>query len=721
MKEQIKKDLTALVNKSSYIPQKVPELMRLLGVAGKENERAFYAALSELERDGIISFSSKGKVTLPRFGGRITGTFHGTSRGFGFVTPDENGAGLYDDILIPGRKKNTAIDGDRVAVRITSRRKSKGKNSVEGEITGIIERGRASIMCTVGKTVHTVARGRRRGGTEYLFAYPDSPKLTFVVRIDLCDGMGAKEGDKVEVALTRYPGENEKAWGRVICVFGNADSKEANYEAILRSNDVRTVFPDEAIAEAKECEKEKPICVGRRDLRGKMIFTIDGADAKDLDDAISLEVREDSYLLGVHIADVSHYVKEGSALDREAFLRGTSIYFTDKVVPMLPKELSNGICSLGEGEDRYALSCFVTLDMSGKIAGCELVESVINSAVRGVYSEINDVLDKRKRSDFYAKYAHIEKTLDEMMTLYEILAGRSKKRGALELESAEAKIILDETGHPTDIVRRERGESEKMIEQFMLCANEAVASFLFERTMPCVYRIHEDPDPEKIRAFAVFAHGLGIDTSFLGYGRIHPSSLQKIIDDADKKGLSSVVSAVLLRSLSKAKYSSENRPHFGLATDLYCHFTSPIRRYPDLAVHRIVKSVLKDKAHGEERERLAAFAENAAKMSSENELRALYAERDIEDLYKVVYMADRLGQEFDAVISSVNSFGMFAELDNTCEGLIPIESLDGYFDFDEKNYRLSRGKFSYRLGQRVRVVIESADIARRKVDMRLVR
>ncbi len=720
MKQIIKENIIEFIRDEFYIPQKPSELMRLLEIEGAESEHAFYFALTELEADGEISFTKKGKVAAPETCGRLTGTFRGTSRGFGFFTPYKAYTGIKGDIFISKSKTNTAIDGDKVAVQITSRGSHSHGENPEGEVVKIIERGHKTVICTLEKRVRTFGAKKRKVTQKHCYAYPDSTKLPFKIRIDFSDDLGALDGDKVEVEITRYPDAEGKAQGKVVRVFGSSDSREANYEAILHANGVRVDFPANVLAEADTRACEPLDTDGRVDLRDRIIFTIDGADAKDLDDAISLDVTENGYILGVHIADVSHYVREESELDREAFLRGTSIYFTDKVVPMLPKALSNGICSLNGGVDRYALSAFVTLDKGGTILQCELKESIINSTVRGVYSEINDILVKREGSEFFEKYGAVIPTLDNMMTLYRILSKRSTERGALELESSEAKIVLDEKGHPVDIVKRERGESEKMIEQFMLCANEAVASWLHWQNMPCVYRIHEDPNPEKIQAFSIFAHNLGIDITPLRKKQIYSSSLQKIMQEAKEKELASVVSGVMLRSLAKAKYSSSNSGHFGLGIDFYCHFTSPIRRYPDLTVHRIVKSILHGKATGDTLDHLVRFADESARVSSENELRALYAERDIEDLYKVIYMADRVGEEFDAVISSVNSFGMFAELENTCEGLIPIDSLSGYYDYDEKNYKLTRGKKSYRLGQAVRVRIESADIAAGKIDMSLV-
>ncbi|MCQ2433510.1 MAG: RNB domain-containing ribonuclease, partial [Clostridia bacterium] len=394
--------------------------------------------------------------------------------------------------------------------------------------------------------------------------------------------------------------------------------------------------------------------------------------------------------------------------------------FADQVVPMLPRALSNGICSLNGGEDRYALSALISLDAHGAITGCELHETMINSKVRGVYSELNDILEKGTDSPFYEKYKILFPDIyPEMVRLYEILYKKNRAKGALELETAEAKIIVNEEGMPVDIVKRERGISECLIEQFMLCANEAVASWLYNMQMPCVYRVHEEPPEDKMQTFSAFAYNLGLDIRPLKHKTLRPMDLQTVMNEAKEKGLDGVLSTVMLRSLSKAKYSRTQGIHFGLATDFYCHFTSPIRRYPDLTVHRFVKNVLHGHADEEAVRRMDAFAEKSAVQSSECEIHAMTAERAIEDLYKVIFMEDHLDEEFDGIISSVTSFGFFVELENTCEGLVPITSLPGFFNFDEKNLTLSCGRTMYRLGQKVRVRLTRADRVMRKLDMEL--
>ena len=550
---------------------------------------------------------------------------------------------------------------------------------------------------------------------------PDNKRLNFDIIIEKDFLLDADVGDKVEVEITKYPTASNAGKGKIVTVFGESDSLLANYNAILHSNNIKTLFPKNVLELADSLANTPVIPDGRLDLRDKTIFTIDGKDAKDLDDAVSVEKTEDGFILGVHIADVSGYVTENSEIDKEAFVRGTSVYFADKVVPMLPKALSNGICSLNAGVDRYTLSAFMTLDKKGEILDVDIKESIINSKVRGVYSELNDVIDRGNDSPYYEKYAPVLKeTLPAMLELYGILDKKSAKRGALDIETSEAKILVNEYNEPTEIIRTQRGITEMLIEQFMLCANEGVANWLSWRDMPCVYRIHESPDPEKIRGFDLFAHNLGINTSPLHSKTLHPTALRKVLSEAKDKGLDGILSKILLRSLMKAKYSSSCSPHFGLAIDKYCHFTSPIRRYPDLATHRIIKMVLKGQINEGNVGKYTAFATQAAISSSENEVKAQMAEREIEDLYKSVYMMSFIGETFKGVITGVTSFGFFVELENTCEGLVPIASLDGYYDFDERSYTLSNGQDKYYLGMEVEVCIEDVDIITRKTDMRVL-
>ncbi|MBE6671050.1 MAG: ribonuclease R [Ruminococcaceae bacterium] len=676
---------------------------------------AFYKALAKLEEAGEIVYTKKGKVIATRFSGFVRGTFRASARGFGFVTPDGK-AVKERDIFIPRDNTFDAIDGDIVLVNLTPQkyRGSQGQSD-EGKVIKIISHTAKTLTGTL-----LLSRGKKKTRPVF-YVVPDNKKFNFDVLINREDLSDADIGDKVEVEILRYPSVKYACRGKITAVFGESDSLLANYNAVLHSHNIKTLFPKDVLESADKLSESEILPDGRLDLRDKTIFTIDGKDAKDLDDAISVERTDDGYILGVHIADVSHYVTEDSALDEEAFVRGTSVYFADKVVPMLPKALSNGICSLNAGVDRYTLSAFVSLDKNGEITDVDVKESIINSKVRGVYSELNDVIEKEKQSEYYDKYKHITSdTLPLMLELYRILDKKSAKRGALDIETTEAKIIVNEYNEPTDIIKIERGITEMLIEQFMLCANEGVANWLSWRDMPCVYRIHENPDPEKIKAFDMFAYNLGLNTSVLHTKTLHPTALRKVLTEAKEKGLDGVLSKILLRSLMKARYSSGCQAHFGLAIDKYCHFTSPIRRYPDLATHRIIKKVLKGEIDSRNVGRYTAFATKAAINSSENEIKAQMAERDIEDLYKSVYMLNFIGQTFKGIITSVTSFGFFVELDNTCEGLVPISSLNGYYDFDERSYSLSNGVDKFTLGMEVEVLIENVDIITRKTDMRLV-
>lgn len=720
-----------------YAPLKAYELFEALVTkihddAAQADIEAIYEdfsdSLSELIEDASVVLTKRNKLVLAENSSYIKGIFRATTHSFGFVTPDEQYRGSFEgDLFVSPEDRLGAINGDSVLAALKN--SSRGKRSKGGRNISRSESTECRIVRILSHSVTHVngtlvrSMNYRRKGSERYYLEPDDSRLGFSIRLKADELGNARPGDKLEVELELYPGEKDsEAHGKITKIYGESSSREANYLAILSENGIKTEFDPKTLEDAELRAAEAAVLSSERtDLRDMLIFTLDGADAKDLDDAISLERRENGYLLGVHIADVSHYVKEGSPLDREAFERGTSIYFTDKVVPMLPKQLSNGICSLTAGTDKYALSAFIELDRNGNILNCTLRETIISSKIRGVYSELNDVIEKNRDSEFYEKYSILfPDTLPLMIELYEKLECRSKKRGALELETSEAKIILDEDGIPVDIVKRERGTGEKMIEQFMLCANEAVASWLFWQDMPCVYRIHEEPSPEKVRAFKIFAHNAGLDVSALNAKTLRPSAYQNLIEQANEREIGTVVSYVMLRSLMKARYSSTCAPHFGLALEHYCHFTSPIRRYPDLSVHRIIKELLNGSMSGERQSSLAAFADSSATESSENELRAIRAERDIEDLYRIIFMQSKIGEEFNGIISSVTSFGFFVELENTCEGLVHISTLRGHYDYNEQTISLVCGQKSFRLGDTVRVKLERADIITRKLDMLLI-
>lgn len=627
------------------------------------------------------------------------GVFSGTARGFGFVLPDGAEGKPNADVFIPADKTGGALDLDRVAIRF----RPGFENRTEGEVTAILSEGRKTLIGVLvsGRPLafgRHAPRDRFRSGW---YLIPDDGKIPgeFPVR----PSPDAEPGDRVEITL---PGRRGGVC-EISRVFGRATDRRANCDAILAGAGIETSFDPVALREAELVAREPLGLKGRRDLTKHLIFTIDGADAKDLDDAISLSrLPGGGWRLGVHIADVSSYVKPGSALEKSAFSRGTSVYFVDRVVPMLPVALSNGACSLNAGEPKRALSAWITLGKDGSITGCELEKTVIRSRVRGVYSEINSLFSDGENSPFYPKYRAVRPTLTRMRELYRLLEKRSAARGALSLDRPEPIFTLDENGDPTDVSLRSRGDAEKLIEQFMLTANEAVATLLRRRGIPCVYRIHEDPDPAKLAAFKRAAAHLGLEVSSIAPAAPAGSAFAPLLAEAAERGISEQISLSLLRAMAKARYEDRPSRHFGLAIELYCHFTSPIRRLADLATHRIISEVLLGSASPR---RFAAYARDAALAATAAELRALDAERKIEAVYRALWLEKHIGEDFPARVSSLTAFGLFAELDNTCEGLIPLHDLPGVYIYDERDAALVGGKITFRLGDPLTVRVEEVD------------
>ena len=629
------------------------------------------------------------------------GIFSSSRSGFGFVARECGG----DDIFVPDGKTLGAIDGDFVEVIYHRYENRFGEEKTEGRIRKIIEYGRKNI---VGVAVEEwIRHGKRR--YRAVFLQPDDHNMS--IKLPIMDTLVEFEtGDKILAELIRNGTSTPEC--KVIECFGDAESREANYQAILVESEIPMDFTPEELAEAERLAST-PMSREGRVVRDEVILTIDGEGAKDLDDAVSLrKLPGGRWRLGVHIADVSEYVREKTALDRAAMARGTSVYFTDKVVPMLPPALSNGSCSLNAGEEKYTLSAIIDLDKDGAILDLSLEPSIIKTRVRGVYSEVNKIFDGIADKEILSKYKAVIPTLEKMRALYELLLERSRGRGYLDFDAPEAEIILDTSGNVAEIIKRERGIAERMIEQFMLCANEAVATYLYERKIPCVYRIHERPMPDKLSEFLTYAHNLGLDTRVVNHDEPSAREFASLLNMAEEKGIGAQVSYSMLRSMAKAKYSDVKSGHFGLGIDNYCHFTSPIRRLSDLATHRIIKKVLVEEKRPES---YSGYARRAAAAATEAELRALGAERRIENLYKCIYMADRIGDIFPAQISSITSFGMFATLENTCEGLIPISEMEGVFTFDEKTVTMRSAYKSYHLADDVFVKVEECDIVRGKI------
>lgn len=660
----------------------------------------------------------------------ITGTFSYSGRGFGFCRPDPEFD--IEDVFIPPRKTMGAMTGDHVTVALSQRDAfSSRPGSMEGEVIDVTYETDSIIG-----TLHT--------GNGYSYVTPDAKRLGVNIYISEKDVLaaGARDNDKVEVVpfgeefFTRNKsitvrGPHDMPYfdtaGRIATVFGSSLTRDANYSAILYSAGIRTEFPEEVLQHADEVSKQPISSEHRVDLRGRHIITIDSASAKDLDDAVSLEKTEDGWILGVHIADVSHYVRQGTPTEEEAVRRGTSVYFTDKVVPMLPEALSNGACSLNAGTDKYALTAEIYLDHEGQRTGTKIYKSILRSMVRGVYSEVNDIFENGESSAFAEKYREVLPMLKEMYTLYEILRANEEKRGVMELEDAEAVIILDDSGKPVDIVKRERGDGEKLIEQFMLQANMGVAETLNSMHLPCLYRIHDKPDTEKIRAFATFAQNVGLNIRGLHGEDLESMEaaelsdrLMAILNDAKEREIGGIVSSVLLRSMMKAKYVAHCSPHFGLGAEKYCHFTSPIRRYPDLFVHTVITETLERTglemlvsgipfaedpvAH------LTDIAESRGASSTDCEIRALGAERDIEDLYMALYMADRIGEVFDVTVSSVIRSGMFVQCENLVEGFVPAAFYPASV-VNEELMTLTCGREVFTLGTPLRVRLSDVDLS----------
>ena len=625
------------------------------------------------------------------------GVLSATRHGYGFVKAE----GLKEEIFIPASKMKGVYHGDRVLVSYIA---AFNGGRTEGSIERLVSVGQETA---VGVLYSQSYRLHRQNFRE-CFLIPDDSRFGEAIPLK---ETALPDGEKIEVFLSR---EKHKE-SYITRSFGRADTQKANYEAILAGSGVRTDFPAEVLAEADAVAGE-PLPSGRHRVE-EFVMTIDGAGAKDLDDAVSVTKTPEGWRLGVHIADVSYYVRRKSLLEKEATLRGTSVYFADKVVPMLPESLSNGACSLNANEDKLTVSAYMTLSKDGEILKTELYESVIRSSLRGVYEEVNDFLENKSASPYCEKYSPAKKTLEELCRLYTVLKRKREKCGMIDFDTADAAVILDKNGEPTDIVRRERGISERVIEQLMLTANEGVATLLYEKKIPAVYRLHEPPDKEKVRAFKEFIHAIGISAPTLSPENASPFAFLSVLEKAREMGKENAVSYAMLRTMQKAVYSADKHGHYGLSIPLYCHFTSPIRRLSDLALHRLIREHL---FRIEPPRSALPYARRAAEAATEGEYRALAAERAILDLYKTVYMEKHIGDEYDAVISSVTSFGIFAALPNTCEGIIPLGSLDGYYSFDEDRKTLTGPLGIFRLGDRLRIRVKEIDIQKSRTYFSLV-
>lgn len=664
------------------------EICDALEIRGKEKSE-IRKMLHSLCEEGKLCRDYYFHYGTPEQLGAIKGKISGNERGFGFLIPDDKSIG--HDFFIPARYMHGAFHSDAVYVVPVEG----GKSDDEAEVIKIIERGMTEVVGTFFKDK-----------TGY-YLRPDEKKYASDIFISQKKTMGCKIGDKAVARITEYP-TDKCPGGEIIEILHAENGFFLEELSIIRSYNLREEFPEEVMLSASE-QAAKPITeeiiLGRKDFRDKLIFTIDGEDTRDIDDAVSVERNGEYFILGVHIADVSEYVRLDGALDKEALKRGTSVYFPDRVLPMLPKALSNGICSLNEGVDRLTLSCIMKIDGNGKVVDAEITKSVIKSAHRMTYAQVTAICEGDEK--VCAKYPDLIGAVKDAEELTKILMEMRRKKGSVELDVKESHIILTPDGK-IEIPDFKRTISQDMIEQFMVLANETVAEYMTNISVPFVYRIHEKPSEEKARQFKDFLLSLGVHTR-LNPDEVRPYDYKIILDSLKDIPFYNVVNRVMLRSMMKAKYSPINVGHFGLSSSCYCHFTSPIRRYPDLCIHRIIKEVL-DGRYEYALKKYPPIVSEAAEKSSAAEKKAQEAERDVDDLYSVMYMTDHIGEEYEAVISGVTSFGLFAELKNAIEGFIPIETLpEGIYEFIDGKYTLRSSDLSFRLGEKIKIKVAACN------------
>lgn len=692
--------IVAFMKEQAYKPMNILELSRIFNIKRSESKN-FKNLLKGMEQEGLIVKNRTKHYGVPERMGLVVGKLQGNAKGFGFVICEWE----RPDIFIPSSFMNGAMNGDKVVAKIT--REENGGKKCEGEIIRILERANKTII------------GVYEDSKNFGFVVPDDVRLHQDVFIPKSLKGNAKTGDVVIAEIIEWPEKRRNPEGKIIEVLGKKEDKGVDILTIIKKHKLPEEFPDKVLSFADKIPDTIPEeeYKNRRDLRDIKMVTIDGEDAKDLDDAVSIEKLENgNYYLGVHIADVSNYVREKNPLDKEALLRGTSVYLIDRVIPMLPRKLSNGICSLNPKVDRLALSCFMEIDKEGKVVNHDVFESIIKTNERMTYTDVTKIM-RDKDKEIIEKYKYLYEDFMAMEELCNILYKRRINRGAIDFDFQESKIILNEQGKPIDIKPYERAIANRVIEEFMLVCNETIAEHMFWANLPFVYRIHEDPDTEKLEHFNEFAHNLGYVVRW-GTNKIHPKELQKIIEAVKGKKEETVVSTLLLRSLKQARYSPECVGHFGLAAKYYCHFTSPIRRYPDLMIHRIIKEFLHGKIDKERSKKLIGIVDYASVQSSDMERVAQEAEREVDDLKKAEYMQRKIGEEYDGIISSVTSFGMFVELPNTIEGLVHISYLtDDYYIYDERHLSLigERTKKIYRLGEEVRIKVQKVNLASHEI------
>ncbi|WP_456277733.1 ribonuclease R [Bacillus sp. AK128] len=701
------KQLLSFMKEEAYKPLTVQELEEAFGIEDSAAFKDFVKALVTMEDQGLIVRTRSNRYGLPDKMNLIRGKVIAHPKGFAFVETEEKDR---QDIFIPPSDLKNAMHGDTVLVRLNPT--SSGSRE-EGQVVRIIERG-------IKQVVGTYEQSKNFG-----FVVVDDKRITNDIFIPKEASQGAVDGHKVVVRLVTYPEGRMSAEGEVIHILGHKNDPGIDILSVIHKYGLPQEFPTEAIQQANDVPDtiSEDQIGNRRDLRNETIVTIDGADAKDLDDAVTVTKLENgNYKLGVHIADVTHYVREGSPIDVEAADRGTSIYLVDRVIPMIPHRLSNGICSLNPKVDRFTLSCEMVINQQGEVVSHEIFESVIKTTERMTYKDVNHILDD-KDEEVREKYSGLVPMFELMGELAQVLRNKRMERGAIDFDFKEAKVLVDEESKPYDVVLRERSVAERLIEEFMLLANETVAEHFHWMNVPFMYRVHEDPKEEKLNRFFEFITNFGYVVKGSG-NSIHPRALQQVIEAVQGTPEETVISTVLLRSMKQARYDAESLGHFGLSTEFYTHFTSPIRRYPDLIVHRLIRTYIIDKKIDEKtKEKWDHLLPDIADHSSNMERRAVEAERETDELKKAEYMEDKIGEEYDGMISSVTNFGLFVELPNTIEGLVHVSYLtDDYYRYDESSYAMigERTGNIFRIGDEIKVRLINVNKDERSIDFEIV-
>ncbi len=705
MSDKRKKVILDLMDAEFYVPMKEKELAVMLQVS-KEDRGELNRILNELLAEGKLSLTKKGKFIKAKHSDReLVGTFISHPKGFGFVEIE----GRDEDLYIPENFVNGAFHKDTVKVALLSTQSAgqKGRRQ-EAQVIEILARGMKQIVGIYDKN-----------NKNFVFVIPDNTKINEDVFVPVERSKGAVSGHKVVCEITDYGKNNRKPEGKITEILGHVNDPGVDIMSIVKGYELPTEFSEKIMHQAERVASEvsEADMAGRRDLRNVQMVTIDGEDAKDLDDAVSLTKDGTQYQLGVHIADVTNYVQENSALDWEARERGTSVYLVDRVIPMLPHKLSNGICSLNAGENRLALSCLMTIDEKGEVVSHEIVESVINVDRRMSYTSVKKILEDKDEAEIH-EYEALVPMFELMRELAGILREKRKKRGSIDFDFPESKIVLDKQGHPIEIKPYERNVATKIIEDFMLIANETVAEHFHWMELPFVYRTHDNPDPEKIDKLSTFIRNFGYSIKSR-QEEIHPKELQKLLAKIEDTPEEALISRLTLRSMKQAKYTIDCTGHFGLACQYYCHFTSPIRRYPDLQIHRIMKEQLRGRLNEKRIDHYNALLPEVAKHSSEMERRADEAERETDKLKKVEFMERHIGEIYEGVISSITAWGVYVELPNTIEGMIHVSMLPGdYFYYDEETYEMvgQATDIRYKLGQTLKIRVHATDKILRTID-----